>query len=105
MVKVTFEGDSISEIKNVIRDFFSDEEGAAAGGGDEKPKATRNRGPNKPKEAEVVKLSHETIRKWITENEDKKAEAREILDDMGFDAISDIPEAKFEKVLDKFKAL
>lgn len=103
MVKVTFEGDSISEIKNVIRDFFSDEEGAGAG--EDKPKATRNRGPNKPKEAESAKVTHETIRKWINDNEDKKADVREILSDMQFDSVSEIPEDKLEKVLSKMKAL
>lgn len=113
MVKVTFEGDSLSEIRDNIKEFFSTVGELSEAGGEEaasgESKAaprTRNRsGGGAKKEEAPAKVTHETLRKWISDNEDKKSDCRELINDMGFDAVAEIPDEKLEKVLTKFKAL
>jgi hypothetical protein len=107
MTKITFEGETLGDIKDAIKDFFSSIEGGAENGsGEEQPKKrSRSSAAKEPEKEKPVKVTHELIRKWITENEEKKSDVRNLLDDMSIDTIGDIPDEKLEKVFAKIKEL
>lgn len=107
MTKITFEGETLSEIKDAIKEFFSGIEASDEGGaGEDAPKKSRSRSSSaKAPEEKPAKVTHESIRKWINDNEDKKSDVRNLLDDMSIDTIGDIPDDKLEKVFAKIKAL